>query len=165
MWPRTDNNYLFMWPSTDNNYYLTNITYWFIYFISTWIKLNPFMFPCMFCTTTHQFKQLKYLRAYWTFDHANPFMKNRMELFCQTFCKTAPAPPEKPLHQRSWSRSCFWRSRSSAKQALSPTSAQLITLIGELKLTHTLWWLLIEGSGVGHTHRLVAALKLNWLFF
>ena len=38
--------------------------------------------------------------------------------FCQTFFKTAPTPPEKPLHQMSQSRSCFQRSRSPAKQAL-----------------------------------------------
>jgi hypothetical protein len=37
-------------------------------------------------------------------DHSNPFMKIRMELFCQTFSKMAPAPPEKPFHQRSQSR-------------------------------------------------------------
>jgi hypothetical protein len=38
--------------------------------------------------------------------------------FCQTFSKTASAPSEKPLHQRSQSRSRFWRSRSPAKEAL-----------------------------------------------
>ena len=41
-----------------------------------------------------------------------------MKLFCQTFSKTAPAPLEKPLHLRSRSRSCFWKSRSPAKRAL-----------------------------------------------
>ena len=40
-----------------------------------------------------------------------------MKLFCQTFSKTCPTPPEKPLHLRSQSRSCFWKSRSPAKQA------------------------------------------------
>jgi hypothetical protein len=40
-----------------------------------------------------------------------------VKLFCQTFSKTASAPLEKPLHRRSQSRSCFWRSRSPAKQA------------------------------------------------
>ena len=39
--------------------------------------------------------------------------------FCQTFFKTAPTPPEKPLHQRSQSRSCFWRSRNPTKHALN----------------------------------------------
>src|SRR6185312_3692129 len=42
-----------------------------------------------------------------------------MKLFCQTFSKTAPTPPEKPLHLRSQSRSCFWKSRSPAKRGLS----------------------------------------------
>ena len=42
----------------------------------------------------------------------------QVKLLCQTFCKMAPAPLEKPLHQRS--RSHFWRSRSPAKQALKP---------------------------------------------
>ena len=80
-------------------------------------SIKSVMFPCMYYTTIHQFKQLKYLRAYWTFDHANPFIKNKMELFCQTFCKTAPTPSEKPLHQKNQSQSRFWRSRSPAKQA------------------------------------------------
>ena len=35
------------------------------------------------------------------------------------FFKTAPTPPEKPLHLRSRSWSCFWKSRSTAKHALS----------------------------------------------
>jgi hypothetical protein len=42
----------------------------------------------------------------------------QVKLFCQTFCKTASAPSEKPLHRRSQSRSRFRRSRSPAKQAL-----------------------------------------------
>ena len=42
-----------------------------------------------------------------------------MKLFCQIFSKTAPTPPEKPLHLRSRSQSCFWKSRSPAKQALN----------------------------------------------
>ena len=42
-----------------------------------------------------------------------------MKLFCQTFSKTAPTPLEKPLHLRSRNRSCFWKSRSPAKQALN----------------------------------------------
>jgi hypothetical protein len=37
--------------------------------------------------------------------------------FCQTFSKTASAPPEKPLHWRSQSR--FLRSQSPAKQVYS----------------------------------------------
>jgi len=44
----------------------------------------------------------------------------QVKLFYQTFSKTAQPSPEKPLHQRSRSQSCFWRSRSPAKQALSP---------------------------------------------
>ena len=44
---------------------------------------------------------------------------HRVKPFCQTFFKTALTPLEKPLHQRSQSRSRFWRSRSPAKQALS----------------------------------------------
>jgi hypothetical protein len=40
----------------------------------------------------------------------------QVKLFCQTFFETAPTPLEKSLHQRS--RSCFFRSRSPAKQAL-----------------------------------------------
>ena len=48
-----------------------------------------------------------------------------MKLFCQTFSKTAPTPPKKPLHQRSRSRSCFWRSRSPAKQALGSSRTLL----------------------------------------
>ena len=42
-----------------------------------------------------------------------------MKLFCQTFSKTTPTPPEKPLHLRSQSRSRFWKSRSPAKRGLS----------------------------------------------
>ena len=42
-----------------------------------------------------------------------------MKLFCQTFSKTAPTPPEKPLHLRNQSRSCFWKSRSPAKRSLN----------------------------------------------
>ena len=43
----------------------------------------------------------------------------QVKLFCQTFSKTAPTPPEKPLHLRRQSRSCFWKSRNPAKHALS----------------------------------------------
>jgi len=43
----------------------------------------------------------------------------QVKLFCQIFFKTAPTPSNKPLHQRSRSQSCFWRSRSPAKQTLS----------------------------------------------
>ena len=42
-----------------------------------------------------------------------------MKLFCQTFSKTDPTPPEKPLHLKSQSRSCFWKSRSPAKHTRS----------------------------------------------
>jgi hypothetical protein len=45
--------------------------------------------------------------------------------FCQTFSKTASAPSEKPLHQRSQSRSRFWRIRSPAKQALNTVFTSL----------------------------------------
>jgi hypothetical protein len=38
--------------------------------------------------------------------------------FCQTFSKMTSAPSEKPLHQRSYNRSHFWRSGSPAKQIL-----------------------------------------------
>ena len=63
--------------------YLTNI-YIFIYlFYFHMNSLKSVMFPCMYYTTTHQFKQLKYLRAYWTFDHANPFIKNKIELWTE----------------------------------------------------------------------------------
>ena len=46
---------------------------------------------------------------------------HRVKPFCQTFFKTAPTPLEKPLHQKSQSRSRFWRSRSPTKQALGTT--------------------------------------------
>ena len=42
------------------------------------------------------------------------------EPFCQTFSRTALAPPEELLIQRSQSRSHFQRSQSPTKQALSP---------------------------------------------
>ena len=42
-----------------------------------------------------------------------------MKLFCQIFSKTAPTPPEKPLHLKSQSRSCFWKSRSPDKHSHS----------------------------------------------
>jgi hypothetical protein len=45
-----------------------------------------------------------------TFYNLNP----TGEVVCQMFSKMAPTPPEKPLHQQSRSRSCFWRSRSPA---------------------------------------------------
>jgi hypothetical protein len=60
-------------------------------------------------------KKKKYERVIWTSYTSIQEVKP----FCQTFSKTTPAPSEKPLHQRSWSRSRFWRSRSPAKQALS----------------------------------------------
>jgi len=47
-----------------------------------------------------------------------PFIKISMKPFYQTLYKTAPAPPEKPLHQRSRSWSRFLRSQNSTKQAL-----------------------------------------------
>jgi hypothetical protein len=39
------------------------------------------------------------------------------EAVLPNFFKMTPTPPEKPLHQRSQSRSHFWRSRSPTKQA------------------------------------------------
>ena len=53
------------------------------------------------------------------------------EPFCQTFSRTASAPPEKLLLQRSQSRSHFQRSQSPAKQTLKcakeQTSSDVIT--------------------------------------
>jgi hypothetical protein len=42
----------------------------------------------------------------------------RRSRFVKHFLKTAPAPPEEPLHQRSRSQSRFGWSRSPPKQAL-----------------------------------------------
>ena len=54
-----------------------------------------------------------------------------MKLLCQTFSKTTLAPLEKLLHLRS--QSCFWKSRSPAKQALSfnwtTTAAHVLRLL------------------------------------
>ena len=47
-------------------------------------------------------------------------LNNLEKPFCQIFFKTAPTSPEKPLHQRSRSRSCLSRSRGSTKRALIP---------------------------------------------
>jgi len=62
-----------------------------------------------------------------------PFIKISMKPFCQTLYKTAPAPLEKPLHQRSRSWSCFWWSRSPAKQALSWSLGGLCTELSRLQ--------------------------------
>jgi hypothetical protein len=54
--------------------------------------------------------------------HFTPFTisSHLVKLFCQTFFKMTPTPPEEPLHQRSQSRSRtrFRCSRSLPKQAL-----------------------------------------------
>ena len=47
------------------------------------------------------------------------------EPFCQTFSRTASAPPEELLIQRSQSRSHFQRSQSPAKLALNSHPCQL----------------------------------------
>jgi hypothetical protein len=60
-------------------------------------------------------KKKKYERVIWT-SHTSI---QEVKPFCQTFSKITPTPSEKPLHQRSRSRSRFWRSRSPAKQTLS----------------------------------------------
>jgi SNF2 family DNA or RNA helicase len=52
-------------------------------------------------------------RAILTFYHLNPTGIAVLQF------KTAPTPPEKPLHQRSRSQSRFFRSRSPAKQTRS----------------------------------------------
>ena len=38
----------------------------------------------------------KLLRAYWTFDIFDQFMKHKVKLFCQMFAKMVSAPPEEP---------------------------------------------------------------------
>nr|ACF84440.1 unknown [Zea mays] len=40
-------------------------------------------------------------------------------MFCETNYKTALTPTERAMSQRSESRSCFWRSRSPTKGALT----------------------------------------------
>ena len=46
-------------------------------------------------------------------------LQKQKELFCQTFSRTASAPLEELLLQRSQSRSHFQRSQSPTKQALN----------------------------------------------
>ena len=96
-----------------------------------------------------------------------------MKLFCQIFRKTASALLEKPLHQKSRSRSRFCWSRSPAKQTLilllclassGPTTSSPQALPHPSPTAPGLPWLADKRSGGGRPPPTLAAAaaQLYW---